>query len=78
MLGSILLIALQIGFLLLRAYFDGSHDQKKARDALKEAQDRLDKVALQLQTRVRFENPTHIEVDRVLNALEKAEDENKQ
>lgn len=75
-MAAIILAALQILLLLLKAHFSKDENHEKAMDAIREAQGKLNDVAMQFEQRIRFSAPPHEQVDRVQDLLDK--DRNKQ
>ncbi len=69
-MAAIILAALQILLLLLRAHFSKNDDQEKTLAHLRSAQATLDAVANQFETQMRYEAPKQDRVDKVQDKLD--------
>jgi hypothetical protein len=68
---GILLVALQILLLLLRAHFNKDEDHDKAMASIKEAQAKLFDLATAFENKVRYEPPPKTQVDQLEEALDR-------
>src|SRR5689334_17540312 len=69
-MSGIVLVALQILLLLLKAHFNKESDSEKAVTAIREAQMKLAELATKFETKVRYGAPSEASVDRLENTLD--------
>jgi hypothetical protein len=70
-MAAIVLAALQILLLLLKAHFNRNEDQERAIASIKEAQAKLDELASSFEIKLRYSSPSKEEVDRVQDLLDR-------
>ena len=71
-MSSVIVIGLQILYLILKAYFDSSQTQEKAKEHLREAQEKLAEVAAQFERRIRYDNPSQESIDSLEGQMDEA------
>ncbi|CAM6053545.1 unnamed protein product [Sphagnum tenellum] len=74
---ELIFTGLQILFLILKAYFDSSNTQEKAKEHLREAQEKLAKVAAQFEMRIRYDNPNQQSIDLLEDQMDEARKKSK-
>jgi hypothetical protein len=70
---AILLAALQIFLLLLKAHFSRNDESQEYREHLAKAQEELDKIAVQFEQKLRFSNIHPQEVENLQKQLDAEE-----
>jgi hypothetical protein len=69
-MSGIIFVALQILFLLLRAYFSRNDDYEKSMEAIRNAQRELADLATDFETKIRYPSPPKAEVDRIQDSMD--------
>jgi hypothetical protein len=69
-MNGIVLVALHILLLLLRAHFNRNDDHQKAMKAIKEAQSKLADLATAFESKIRYSSPSKADVDRVQDSMD--------
>ena len=72
-MAAIVLAALQVFFLLLKAYLDGNSDKEKAIAKVKEAQLHLDQFAQAFETKLRFSGPKSEQINHLQDVMDQEE-----
>ena len=72
-MATVVLVALQILLLLLRAYFGQRDNDEKALEHLREAQLKFDRLASQIEAKFRFSSPPQEGVSRIADLLDSEE-----
>lgn len=69
-MSGIVLVALHILLLLLRAHFNRNDDHEKAMEAIREAQSKLAELAAVFESKIRYSSPAKADVDRVQDSMD--------
>src|SRR4051812_16710950 len=69
-MSAMILVALQILLLLLKAHFTKDDDVDKAMEAIKQAQGKLAEIAEQLESKVRYSTPPQAQIDHIQDKLD--------
>lgn len=67
---AIIVAALQILLLLLRAHFSRDSDHDKAMEAIREAQSKLAHLGTDFEMKIRYSAPPKADVDRVQDSMD--------